>query len=176
MLTKLNQNALNNPKVKILNQDAFLWIKQNKTLFDAIIIDFPDPNNFALGKLYSNTFYRELTHTLALDGLMVVQSTSPFMAPKSYWCVNKTLQSVGFKTVPYHGFVPSFGDWGYVLATKSDFTKTQNFPENLRFMNEPAFEQSKVFPKDMAQQETEVNKLNNQILVQYFEEEWAKVM
>lgn len=176
MLTKLNQNALNSSKVEILNQDAFLWIKQNKTLFDAIIIDFPDPNNFALGKLYSNTFYRELTHTLAPEGLMVVQSTSPFMAPKSYWCVNKTLQSVGFKTLPYHVFVPSFGDWGYVLATKNDFNKIQNFPEKLRFMNEAAFEQSKVFPKDMAQQETEVNKLNNQILVQYFEEEWAKVM
>lgn len=176
MLTKLNQNSLNNPKVEVLNQDAFSWIKKNKTLFDAIIIDFPDPNNFALGKLYSNTFYREVTHTLAPDGFMVVQSTSPYMAPKSYWCINKTLQSVGFKTLPYHIFVPSFGDWGYVMATKSDFKTRQNYPKNLRFMNDETFKQSLYFPKDMAIRNTEINKLNNQILVQYFEEEWARVM
>ncbi|CAH0994617.1 Polyamine aminopropyltransferase [Emticicia aquatica] len=176
MLTRLNQNALNNIKVKVLNQDAFLWIKQNKILFDAIVIDFPDPNNFALGKLYSNTFYRELTHTLAPEGFIVVQSTSPFMAPKSYWCVNKTLQSVGFKTLPYHVYVPSFGDWGYVLASKQAFISRNVFQRNLRFMNDETFKQSQFFPKDMAQRATEINKLNNQILVQYFEEEWAKVM
>lgn len=176
ILTKLNGNALNSDKLKILNQDAFLWIKQNNTIFDAIIIDFPDPNNFSLGKLYTNTFYRELSKNLAKNGALVVQSTSPFMARKSYWCVNNTLQSVGFQTLPYHVYVPSFGDWGYVLASKKTMQQQTFFLPNLRFMNDSTFRQSQYFPQDMAYEKTEINKLNNQILVQYFEEEWARVM
>jgi spermidine synthase len=176
MLTQLNAGALNHPKVRVLNQDAFGWMKQNNTQFDVVVIDFPDPNNFSLGKLYSSTFYRELARSLSPRGVVVVQSTSPYIAPKSYWCVNKTLQSVGFQTLPYHVLVPSFGDWGYVLATKNTFTKHRDFLPDLRFMDNSTFSQSKVFPKDMAPPAVEVNKLNNQILVQYFETEWAKVM
>jgi spermidine synthase len=173
-LKKLNQESLLSSKVTIKNADAFQWLKTNKEKFDFVVIDFPDPSNYAIGKLYTNTFYLLLHQTLTPGGLVVIQATSPFVAPKSYWCVINTLTSVGFKALPYHAHVPSFGDWGFVLATvRPGLALNNNFLPSLRFLDGPTFKQMQVFPKDMPPQKTEINKLNNQALVHYFEEEWA---
>jgi spermidine synthase len=91
--------------------------------------------------------------------------------------VVNTLQAVGFKTLPYHTHVPSFGDWGFVMATlEPNFKLGQEFMPELKFLNKATFEQMCVFPKDMPGKKTEVNKLNNQVLVHYFEEEWAQYL
>ncbi len=174
LLSGLNQNAFTNKKVSLINADAFQWLKSNETIFDAIIIDFPDPSNYSVGKLYTQSFYRLLANSLAENGTIVVQSTSPLVAPKSYWCVNKTIESCGFITHPYHAFVPSFGEWGFILAGKSQ----PKFPSQInklpmKFLNSQTLNAMSVFPKDMEKQETEINKLNNQILVHYFEKEWS---
>jgi len=161
-------------KVTVTNADAFQWMKDNKQQFDVIVVDFPDPSNYAVGKLYSNTFYKLLYAALKDDGKAVVQSTSPFVAPKSYWCINKTLQSVGFYTVPYHNYVPSFGEWGYTLITKdSNFTAPSQYIAGMKFLNKETMQQMLSFPSDMTTTANlVVNKLNNQELVQYFEAEW----
>jgi spermidine synthase len=174
ILTNINNHALNNKKVTVTNADAFLWLKSNTQLFDVVIIDFPDPSNFSVGKLYSNTFYNLLHTAMADNGIAVIQSTSPFVAPKSYWCINKTLQSVGFYTTPYHNYVPSFGEWGYTIVKKdSSFIAPTSFIAGLKFLNSATMQQMLVFPFDMTtQQNLIVNKLNNQELVQYFEAEW----
>jgi spermidine synthase len=65
---------------------------------------FPDPSSFALGKLYSVPFYGMVKKHLAANGLMVVQSTSPFFAPHAYWTIDATLREVGMKTYPYHAY------------------------------------------------------------------------
>ncbi len=72
----------------------------------------PDPSNFSIGKLYSTTFYKLVQDAIRETGAIVIQSTSPFVAPKSFWCIDNTLKSVGFHTKPYHNYVPSFGEWG----------------------------------------------------------------
>ena len=173
-LTALNHSALHSPKVKVINGDAFQWLKTAGEQFDYVVIDFPDPSNFSIGKLYSTTFYQLLQAVLAPHASVVIQATSPFVAPKSYWCIVHTLQSLGFQTLPYHAHVPSFGDWGFILASQQALEFSENYPENVRFINGPTFAQMQVFPKDMPELETEINKLNNQVLVQYFEEEWAQ--
>ena len=81
-----------------------------------MVVDFPDPSNFAIGKLYSSAFYRLLNKHLTGEALAVIQSTSPLYARQSFWCVVTTLESVGLVTTPYHALVPSFGEWGFVLA------------------------------------------------------------
>ncbi|RYZ86621.1 MAG: polyamine aminopropyltransferase, partial [Proteobacteria bacterium] len=172
-LTQLNGNALNSPKVKVINDDAFLWLKSNTKKFDFIAVDFPDPSNFSVGKLYTNSFYRLLNAALADDGVGVIQSTSPYVAKKSFWCVNHTLQSVGFKTSPYHVYVPAFGDWGYILISKNSFKIPEKFPDGLKYLNQDVARTLFVFPQDMIVASNDINKLNNQILVKYFEEEWA---
>lgn len=176
VLVNVNQHALLNQKVTVTNADAFLWLRQNRNQYDAIIIDFPDPSGFSIGKLYSTAFYTLLRRALGPDGIAVVQSTSPYVAPKSFWCVNTTLQAVGLKTVPYHNYVPSFGEWGYIIAMqKTRSFIPRNFPKNLKYLNAATLQQMQVFPEDMkAHGALEVNKLNNQVLVNYFEEEWSK--
>lgn len=172
-LMKLNSSALHSPKLKIINQDAFVWIRQQQRTFDFIVIDFPDPSNYSLGKLYSTTFYREVKKILAPNGKLVIQSTSPFVARKSFWIINQTLEREGFVTEPYHCFVPSFGEWGFVLASNDRIRHDAKLPADLKFLSSETLHQLFVFPPDMARLESPYNTLNNQVLVNTFEKEWA---
>jgi spermidine synthase len=175
LLKKLNKNALSNPILKVINTDAFIWLKAQHQKFDFIIIDFPDPSNYAVGKLYSTSFYNELKRVIANNGAFVVQSTSPYMARKSFWCVNNTMKHVGFSTIPYHAYVPSFGEWGFVLGFLEPPKQQYSLPNELRFYAHNLFQEMCSFPKDMSYVSTEINRLNNQVLIQYFEDEWSRV-
>jgi spermidine synthase len=178
ILVKLNEASLKNKKVQVKNEDAFLWLNENAEKFDAVVIDFPDPSNFSIGKLYSTMFYKLLKKVLSPDGVVVIQSTSPYVAPKSFWCINNTIQSAGFFTKPYHNYVPSFGEWGYIIASLNpNLNWFAAYPAGLKFLNPSVTQQMFVFPQDMQYNKPiPVNKLNNQVLVGYFEEEWDKYL
>ncbi|MBO0160519.1 hypothetical protein, partial [Vibrio parahaemolyticus] len=76
------------PRVEVTNADAFVWLDNARDeKFDIAIVDFPDPNNFALGKLYTTRFYRMLRQRLNEDAAVVIQCTSPLVARKSFWCI-----------------------------------------------------------------------------------------
>lgn len=174
ILTRLNGNSLSDPKVKVLNEDAFVWLKKCQSRFDLIVIDFPDPSNFSLGKLYSDTFYKSVKHVLKPQGIAVVQSTSPYFAKNSYWCVVNTLNSIGLHTTPYHAYVPSFGDWGYVMASPVEFKPAASYPAGLKYISVDTVAPMLSFPNDMQPTIQSVNKLNNQSLVHLFESEWGE--
>jgi spermidine synthase len=171
-LKTLNQQAFSSPKVSLETKDAFVWLKDCPEKFDFVVVDFPDPSNYSVGKLYSLTFFRMLRKVLAPGGRVVVQSTSPFVAPKAFWCVVDTMGSAGFITTPYHAYVPSFGEWGFVMGGNGPFREPKSFPPGLKFLDRSSLAQMLTFPKDMARVPTEVNRLTNQVLVRYFEEEW----
>ena len=99
-----------------------------------MVVDFPDPSNYSIGKLYSLTFYRRLSEVLAPNGWAVIQSTSPYVAPKAFWCVERTLQAAGLQTAAYHVFVPSFGEWGFVAAGHVPYRLPTSLPAGLRFV------------------------------------------
>eukprot|EP01031_Cornospumella_fuschlensis_P047579 gene47578-58286_t len=82
-LATLNGHALQHPKVTIVHTDDFGWLQQGTDLFDVIVVDFPDPTNFSIGKLYTNSFYALLDKRLAASGYAVVQTTSPLVARQS---------------------------------------------------------------------------------------------
>jgi spermidine synthase len=175
-LTKLNGNSLNNAKVKIINADAFQWLEKNSEVYDAAVIDFPDPSNYALGKLYSVPFYRLLAKHITPQGLMVIQSTSPYFAPNAFWSINATLQETGLKTWPYHAYVPSFGEWGFIIASRqAGYVRPNRYSVKTQFLDASTTTEMFTFPKDMAQRVVEPNYLNNQRLVRYFEEDWGKI-
>jgi spermidine synthase len=119
-LRRLNQGAFDDPRVQVDNADAFPWLDGGSDRYDVALIDFPDPSNFSVGKLYTTAFYRRLLHRLAPDALFVVQSTSPLFARQSYWCVVETIRAVGVNAWPYHVYVPSFGEWGFVMASRGE--------------------------------------------------------
>ncbi|WP_158728588.1 MULTISPECIES: polyamine aminopropyltransferase [unclassified Flavobacterium] len=177
VLTKFNQNSLNNAKVEVLNKDAFVWAKNTKKQYDVVVVDFPDPSNYSLGKLYSWSFYSTLKQILTPDAVVVVQTTSPYFAPKSFWCINKTMMEVFPQVDAYHAYVPSFGEWGFSIAMngfQTNFNTVNRQVEGLRFYNYQ-FYKFNYFAKDMISKDIEINRLDNQILVRYFDEEWGKL-
>jgi spermidine synthase len=175
VLTRLNENSLNSPKVRIINADAFLWLEENRGFFDFVAVDFPDPSNYSLGKLYTTAFYHQLHRCLSDRGLAVVQATSPLFARRSFWSIVKTLESAGFRTTPYHVYVPSFGEWGFVIASKHPYRMPDRYLPGLKFLTPETALGFFHFPRDMAPVPVEINRLNNQVLVQYYEAEWQKV-
>lgn len=174
LLRALNRDALRSPKVKVVNADAFQWLQQHQEVFDVVIVDFPDPSNFSLGKLYTTTFYQLVDQHLAAAGFVVVQTTSPLIARQSYWTVATTLETVGFTVTPYHAHVPSFGEWGFLLAGRRPWQPPRQLPDGLRFLTVPGMAGLLHFPPDMARVATEPNRLSNQVLVHTFEREWGQ--
>jgi spermidine synthase len=178
LLAELNQNAYRDPRVTVVNQDAFIWLENDLPSFDAVIIDFPDPNNFALGKLYTTRFYRLLRKHLTPAAALSIQCTSPLMAPKSYWCILKTLEAAGFHVRPYQAAVPSFGVWGFGLARLQPFDVPNQAPRDiaLRFLNDAMMAALFVLPADLATAPADVriNRLDNQVLTRYHEMEWRR--
>ncbi|RYX94055.1 MAG: polyamine aminopropyltransferase [Comamonadaceae bacterium] len=176
VLSRLNGGALSSPKLKIVNTDAFAWLEAGQDTYDVIIVDFPDPTNFSIGKLYTASFYAMLDQRLAASGYAVVQTTSPLVARKSFWTVATTIESAGLRTAPYHAHVPSFGEWGFIIASRRPWRQPEALPHGLKFLNVQALPQLFEFPGDMARVPTDINRLSNQVLVNTYEQEWGKVV
>jgi spermidine synthase len=176
-LRDLNGDALRDPRVTVINDDAMVWVtKDPARTFDVAIVDFPDPNNFALGKLYTVRFYRLLKERIREGGAVAVQSTSPLVARRSFWCVVRTLEAAGFFARPYHAFVPSFGEWGYVLGTHVEAPLPARAPDGLRYLTSASMPSLFDLAPDMGPVPVDLNRLNNQMLVRYYEEEWQRWM
>jgi spermidine synthase len=174
-LTPLNDGSLNDPRVRVINADAFVWLDQHTGAFDFIVIDFPDPSNYHVGKLYTSAFYRLVRQHLASDGYLAVQSTSPLFARQSFWSIVATLQGAGLRTYPYHVYVPSFGEWGFVIAGTVPYQPPYALPDGLRFLTADGVPALFDFPADMQPVPAEPNRLNDQVLVRYYEREWAAI-
>src|SRR5262249_49591126 len=149
-LRRLNDGSFSDPRVHVVNDDAFRWLEASKERFDFAIVDFPDPSNFSLGKLYTTTFYRMLVNSLAPDATFVVQATSPLFAGRSFGAFGSPIGQVGLGAVPYPVSVPWSGGWGFVLAGRAAPRRPPALPANLRFLNLSALNEMFDFPSDMA--------------------------
>jgi spermidine synthase len=178
LLTRLNDRSLSSPKVHVINADAFVWLNDNTEMYDFVVVDFPDPNNYGVGKLYTTAFYRALERHVSRGGLFVVQSTSPLFARQSFWSIVETLKRTGLKTYPYHVYVPSFGEWGFTLAAAAEtpaYAPPASLPASLRFLSAPDIAPLFTFPRDMQPVAVDPNRLNDQVLVRYYEKEFDAI-
>ena len=184
-LTAMNQNSLTDKRLKVINGDAFKVIEDFEigiNAFDVIIVDLPDPNHPDLNKLYSSYFYSRLSALLSADGSMVVQSTSPYHSKKAFLSIGNTMQAAGLTVDQYHANVPSFGEWGWSIATKSGIrpvTLIQNFPENEihnDFLSKSQITGAFAFSKSFFDQRDQVkaNHLNEPTIYNYHAEGWRK--
>lgn len=192
LLVEQNAGSFRNPRVHVVNDDAMHWLDdrirnakagQPPAAFDAAIVDFPDPSSFSVGKLYTTHFYRLLRSALDPRAAISVQSTSPLFARRSYWCIVRTLEAAGYATLPYHAFVPSFGEWGFALATPGEkgsapsppSPDAASLPAGLRYLDGKTLASLFVIGPDMASEpDVQPNRLNNQSLVTYYEHEWKR--
>jgi len=172
---ELNGGALADPRVELIHDDAMVWLDETRPEpFDVILIDFPDPNNFSLGKLYTRRFYSLVRSAMHEGSVLSVQSTSPLFARRSFWCIDRSMRAAGLHTAPFHVPVPSFGEWGYVIAKRDAFEPPDRLDvDGLRYLNDAVLPTLFVFPADMAPVDGEINRLNHQVLVQYYDSEWA---
>lgn len=181
-LTELNQHSLSNPRVTVVSGDAFRFMEEAQGFYDVIIVDLPDPNNESLNKLYTKEFYSLLRNHLQVDGAMMVQATSPVFATKVYWTIDKTIQSTGLYTENFHVDIPSFGNWGFVLATRTpaDF-KEFNISIETKFLTTSLLLAFREFGKDednewFNEQGERVklvpNTLIRPILIEMYEKAW----
>ncbi len=176
-LRRLNRDALHDPRVRVVTADAFTWLRSaggppaTGTRFDVVVADFPDPDDAATAKLYSQEFYDGVRRrALAPGGRFVVQSGSPYFARESFWGIESTLRAAGWRTTPYHVDVPSFGDWGFVLASPSRPPALGLSPPRggaLRFLDRPTLAAAASFPPDRGRIAIAPSTLNRPRLLDY---------
>ncbi|MDQ0874188.1 spermidine synthase [Paenibacillus sp. V4I3] len=137
-ISTLNHRSLFNKRVKVHQMDAKLFFPTSKS-YHVIIVDFPDPSDKVISKLYTKEFFQRVVKSLAPGGIIVIQSNSTEDMPRVYWSIHNTLKSIGMKTKSYYVYVPSFGDWGFQIASFKNFipgrkkvpVPNQTLPKNL---------------------------------------------
>ena len=180
----LNKNSLQDERVTILRSDAFITINEllkSGQVFDAIIVDLPDPSHPDLNKLYTVNFYARLKQLLAGDGLIAIQSTSPYHAKDSFISIGKTLSAANYAHVQqYHDNVPSFGEWGWTIAAKmgasplARLNKLKKLPIQHTWLNYELLKASFVFPNDFYKnkENIDINTLGSHTLYQLHQQAW----
>jgi len=176
LVSELNKRSMLDGRVKVLNMDAMVALGEMapNLRFDIAIVDFPDPHTYSVGKLYTTRFYKLLKEHLNPEGVAAVQSTSPLMARRSFWCIATTLEAAGFSVRPYQLAVPSFGVWGFNLASVTPIAVPAKTLPDLRHLTDETLQSMFAFPKDMERTPTEVNRLDNQVLVHLYSTEWKR--
>lgn len=175
-LRMLNGDSLNNPRVTIVAGDAYRYLVEHRRQFGVIIADFPDPHDETIAKLYTKEFFSLIRRSLRKGGTFVTQSTSPYFAREAFWCVNATMKKVFGHVVPYHLYIPSFGDWGFNLAMDghADFRGLEEIPMGLRHFNRGTFIQALHFPHDSSEMPVELNTFNRPVLYRYYLRGWKQ--
>ncbi|THA74713.1 polyamine aminopropyltransferase [Streptomyces sp. A0642] len=175
-LRDLNQHAFEDPRVKVVNADAFNWLRGARQRYDAVVIDFPDPDSAALAKLYSVEFYHLLGQVLTPRSRVMVQSGSPFFAPKTFWSIAKTIGTAGYATTEFQVDVPSFGNWGFVLATRGGGPppplRLASRAPRLHYLDDAVLKAASVFPVDRRRQDVRPSTLMDPAVLEYVLDEW----
>ncbi|WP_094285533.1 polyamine aminopropyltransferase [Mycobacterium lehmannii] len=168
-LRDANAGALDDPRMQVVIDDAMKWLRTAPGSvepggFDAVIADLPDPDNPALGRLYSVEFYTLIARVLAPDGLLAVQAGSPFSTPAAFWRTVSTIRAAGYAVTPYHVHVPTFGDWGFVLARRGPAAPKPTIPADappLRYLDQRTLDAATVFGGDTRPQTLEPSTLDH---------------
>lgn len=181
-LVSLNQGALDDPRMTVIQQDAFRFLTADHSFYGVVVIDLPDPSTPALARLYSREMYALVARRLADTGVMVTQATSPYFARDAFSSIVATVADAVVRgeagrlmPLPYHVDVPSFGGWGFVLAGRHAVD-----PDDLeisvptRFLTAAVMRAMFVFGQDEAPLPAAVNRLDTPILAAMYQRGWER--
>ncbi|NTV47816.1 MAG: polyamine aminopropyltransferase, partial [Chlorobiales bacterium] len=186
MFVKLNEHAFDDPRVKVVNRDAYAYLKDSAELYEVIIVDLPDPKTIELARLYTKEFYELSKRHLSKGGTIVTQATSPLFAADAFVCILKTMEAAGLSSVGMHNHVPTMGEWGWVIGLNEEHATPEMMKEQLskmefegiktRFLNHEAMLSMINFGKGVFDRTGEV-KINDErelILQSYYRKgSWA---
>jgi spermidine synthase len=174
LLRKLSKDSLLDPRVKVVNADAFKFLEEANEIYDIIISDLPDPNNTSLARLYSREFYKITRKKLAKTGIFATQATSPFFSPEAFWCIQESLRAGGYKYVlPYHGYVPSFGSWGFVMASNIPYSVDDiDITVETKFLDNDVAKKAFLIEKDLKREGIKPSGLDKPEILNYYLQGW----
>ncbi|WP_285734443.1 polyamine aminopropyltransferase [Nocardiopsis sp. ATB16-24] len=174
VISDLNEDSFDDPRLEVVNTDAFQWLRENRERFDVVVADLPDGTDVGTAKLYTVEFYSLLGRALSEEGRVVVQAGSPFFAPEAYWGVGRSLEDAGLSATPYNVDVPTFGNWGFYLAG-ADGAPELRVPEDapdLRFLDDSLLAAAQVFPLDRREPEVEETTLMHPRVIDHHRGAW----
>lgn len=180
-LAPLNGAALSDPRVRIIAADAWKFLDETTQQFDVVILDLPDPKNIALSKLYSLEFYAVLVERLTGQGILVTQAGSPLFARDAFWSITRTLEDTrnplvlggGLFVTPYHTYIPSFGDWGFAMASTAPLrTRPLELPAGLDYLTQAEWDAAQSFSRDTDRTAVEPNSIQDHVLSGYYQAGW----
>lgn len=173
-----NRRSEATAQVNLINVDATRFVQQIQGVYDVIIIDFPDPNNLELSKLYSRGFYQLLARKLTRDGVLIQQSSSPVYTKEAFLCIGRTLNASGFSVAPLHENVPTFGEWGFWVGRRDDsvlppisdsIQEIQAIPVPVRYLTPDLMRASLIFsPETLETNEDAINTILNNVVFRYY--------
>ncbi len=174
-LRQLNGDALENPAVTIVNQDAWQWLAQQGDLFELVIVDLPDPESEDIAKLYSVAFYERLARRLSVGGVMITQATSPWFSRRAFWSIGETLSVVFDYVRPATVYIPSFGLWGFFIAADHPLSKPLKPPTDGHYFGPETLQSVLSLPQDLPRQTVNVNRSQSLPIIEYYREGWQSL-
>ncbi|MFV9677639.1 MAG: spermidine synthase, partial [Methanosarcinales archaeon] len=123
-LVSIHNDSWKDHRYEYVAMDGRRYIKEALTdskKFDLVILDLPDPNNDILATFYSLEFYNDVYSLLDEEGIMATQATQADWALEAdgYVIIANTLRQSRFPVVRmYTQYIPSFGQWGFAIASK----------------------------------------------------------
>jgi len=121
-MPSLNAGAFQDPRVNLLIQDAFPFVKNATEKYDLIVVDSTDTYEDEEGEisemLWTAEFYGDLKNLLNPGGIVVTQADNHVFCPYSAERVLELLGKVFPVTGFYFALVPSFGGYsGFVYGS-----------------------------------------------------------
>ena len=177
IIKKFNKGSMHSDKLEIRNEDGFNYLEDSDKFFDVIIVDLPDPKSIEINKLYTKEFYQLARIRLRPNGMIITQAGSPYYSTEAFKCIENTMKSANFNTLPLHNQVLTLGEWGWIMGSKK--MPSKKIKENLqkihfdnietRWINNEAMLQITSFGKDVfSSKDLQINTINNPVLYQYY--------
>ncbi len=171
-LVSLNRGSLKDDRVTVINTDAWKFLAEGGELYDLILIDLPDPESEDIARLYSVTFYKRVARRLSVGGVMITQSTSPWFARQAFWSIGNTLEQVFPQVRPATVYVPSFGLWGFFMASMHSLETPVASVAAGRFINDQTLMDVLRLPADLPRVPADVNQNHTLPVIEYYREGW----
>ncbi len=162
-------------RLRTVVEEPIVWLDAGGPQYDVIIVDVPDPVDYAEAKNFTTYFYARLRARLGPLGVAVVQATSPFRSPDTFAAIVATGRAAGLETLTYQAPLPTFGEWGFVLMSPTPLVPPHQAREGLAFLDGSTLRALFARPSD-ARSTAEVvpNRLHDLSLLDVFAREMAR--
>ena len=147
---ELNQNSLNNKKVKTIVEDAKNFIEKIDKKFDLIILDYPDPVAYPhpVNDLFKNSHYKKIKNLLKENGIIALQATSVYLSPNLFQKVFLEIKKSFTYTKKAKIDIFSYGDIGVIYASPDNSLSIKREIPKWFFFNKTNIKKMFLFFKD----------------------------